>query len=118
MLSVLMLSIPLFVSFFSQYFLVDFCSRNMHVVLMVAEKPSLAEALAKIMSHGDHTSRRGSNGACSIHEWNGTFRGSPVRFKMTSVCGHVMALDFVGRFNSWDAVDPVSFFSFLFAYFM
>ncbi|VDK31961.1 unnamed protein product [Taenia asiatica] len=77
---------------------------------MVAEKPSLAEALAKIMSHGNHTSRRGSNGACSIHEWNGTFRGSPVRFKMTSVCGHVMVLDFVGRFNSWDAVDPIELF--------
>ena len=82
----------------------------MPVVFMVAEKPSLAEALSKIMSHDSHTSRRGSNGACSIHEWNGTFRGEPVRFKMTSVCGHVMTLDFIGRFNNWDAVDPVSAF--------
>ena len=81
----------------------------MHIVFMVAEKPSLAEALAKIMSHGSHSSRRGSNGACSIHEWNGTFHGETVRFKMTSVCGHVMTLDFIGRFNNWDAVDPVSF---------
>nr|CDS23493.1 DNA topoisomerase 3 beta 1 [Echinococcus granulosus] len=90
---------------------VDSTDLSMHVVLMVAEKPSLAEALAKIMSHGSHTSRRGSSGACSIHEWNGTFRGGPVRFKMTSVCGHVMTLDFVGRFNNWDVVDPVELFS-------
>ncbi|VDD75726.1 unnamed protein product [Mesocestoides corti] len=83
----------------------------MHVVLMVAEKPSLAEALAKIMSRGSHTSRRGSNGACSVHEWNGQFRGTPVRFKMTSVCGHVMTLDFISRFNNWDAVDPVELFT-------
>jgi len=27
---------------------------------------------------------------------------------MTSVCGHVMNLDFIGKYNSWDRVDPVS----------
>ncbi|VDN25484.1 unnamed protein product [Dibothriocephalus latus] len=80
----------------------------MPTVLMVAEKPSLAESLAKLLSRNGHSSRRGSNGACSIHEWNGNFRGQPVHFKMTSVCGHVMTLDFVGRYNNWDAVDPVS----------
>lgn len=30
---------------------------------------------------------------------------------MTSVCGHVMTLDFVGKYNSWDKVDPVELFS-------
>lgn len=80
----------------------------MEVVFMVAEKPSLAEALAKLMSRGSHNSHRGSNGACSIHEWNGIFRDRPARFKMTSVCGHVMTLDFFGKFNNWEAVDPVS----------
>ncbi|VUZ53848.1 unnamed protein product, partial [Hymenolepis diminuta] len=83
----------------------------MHIVLMVAEKPSLAEALAKIMSHGKHSSRKGSNGACSVHEWNGNFRGESVHFKMTSVCGHVMTLDFNGRYNKWDAVDPIELFT-------
>jgi len=28
-------------------------------------------------------------------------------FKMTSVCGHVMALNFTGAFNNWDTCDPV-----------
>ena len=29
---------------------------------------------------------------------------------MTSVCGHVMSLDFVGRYNCWDRVDPAELF--------
>ena len=24
---------------------------------------------------------------------------------MTSVCGHVMSIDFPGKFNNWDKVD-------------
>ena len=77
---------------------------------MVAEKPSLAQSLAKILSNGQCNSRKGSNGACSIHEYNGRFppTNENVRFKFTSVCGHVMTLDFIGKYNNWDKVDPVS----------
>ena len=32
---------------------------------------------------------QGFNGACSVHEWNGLFKGLNVLYKMTSVCGHV-----------------------------
>ncbi|XP_055388808.1 DNA topoisomerase 3-beta [Condylostylus longicornis] len=82
----------------------------MKSALMVAEKPSLAASLANILSNGRCTSRKGLNGACSVHEWDGPFRGETIRFKMTSVCGHVMALDFVGKYNCWDKVDPVELF--------
>lgn len=74
---------------------------------MVAEKPSLALSLAKILSNGSLSSRKGSNGACSIHEWNGSFKGERVNFRMTSVCGHVMTSDFPPKYNNWDRVDPV-----------
>ena len=82
----------------------------MKTVLMVAEKPSLAQSIAKILSNGQMNSRKGSNGACSIHEYRGRFSpsGETVFFKMTSVCGHVYGLDFTGKYNSWDRVDPVS----------
>ena len=30
---------------------------------------------------------------------------------MTSVCGHVMSLDFPAKFNSWDKVDPSELFA-------
>lgn len=53
----------------------------------------------------------GSNNACSVHEWKGQFRNETVNFKMTSVCGHVMSLDFIGKYNSWDKVDPVELFT-------
>lgn len=51
------------------------------------------------------------NGACSVHEWTGTFQNVPARFKMTSVCGHVMGVDFIGKYNNWDRVDPAELFS-------
>lgn len=80
------------------------------LVLMVAEKPSLAQSLAKILSNGSCTSWKGSNGACSIHEWSGKFHSDFVTFRMTSVCGHVMTCDFPPKYNNWDKVDPVSVF--------
>lgn len=81
----------------------------MKTALMVAEKPSLAQSLAKILSNGQMSSRKGSNSACSIHDFTCKFpaTGENVRFKFTSVCGHVMSLDFVGKYNNWDKVDPV-----------
>ncbi|XP_021112784.1 DNA topoisomerase 3-beta-1 isoform X3 [Heterocephalus glaber] len=83
----------------------------MKTVLMVAEKPSLAQSIAKILSRGSMSSHKGLNGACSVHEYTGTFDSQPVRFKMTSVCGHVMTLDFLGKYNKWDKVDPAELFS-------
>ncbi|XP_064424078.1 DNA topoisomerase 3-beta-1 [Latimeria chalumnae] len=83
----------------------------MKTVLMVAEKPSLSQSIAKILSKGNVSSRKGLNGACSVHEYPGSFAGQAVRFKMTSVCGHVMTLDFIGKYNNWDKVDPAELFS-------
>lgn len=53
--------------------------------------------------------------ACDVYEFNGEFlggggrgRGLDAHFKMTSVCGHVMSLDFLPQYNRWGSVDPVS----------
>ena len=75
---------------------------------MVAEKPSLAQSISKILSNSQMISRKGSNNACSVHEWSGKFMNyGNCRYKMTSVCGHVMSLDFIPKYNNWDKVDPV-----------
>ncbi|RNA45016.1 DNA topoisomerase 3-beta-1 [Brachionus plicatilis] len=81
------------------------------IVLMVAEKPSLAQSIAKILSNNNMNSRKGFNNACNIHEWSGKFMNYQVRFKMTSVCGHVMSLDFDSKYNNWDKTDPSELFS-------
>lgn len=78
------------------------------IVFMVAEKPSLAQSISKILSNNQMVSRKGFNNACSVHEWIGRFLNYPVcKFKMTSVCGHVMSLDFIPKYNNWDKIDPV-----------
>ncbi|OZJ02901.1 hypothetical protein BZG36_04922 [Bifiguratus adelaidae] len=80
----------------------------MGTVLMVAEKPSLAEAISKLLAPGGHFGTR--KGVTPVHEWNGTFQGQPAKFKFTSVTGHVYSLDFTAEFNSWD-VEPTRLFA-------
>ena len=87
-------------------------------MLMVAEKPSLAKSLAELLSHKKCNRRKSMCNACDVYEFYGMFpaggdsfgrrRDLEAHFKMTSVCGHVMGLDFLSRYNNWDAVDPVS----------
>ena len=83
----------------------------MTTVLMIAEKPSLAESLAKILSNGRSRSRRGVSQACFVHEFRGTFlRDNDAFFKFTSVCGHLTSVDFPPKYNNWDNVDPYELF--------
>ena len=83
----------------------------MVVVLMVAEKPSLARSLAEILSRKSCKQRKSSCSACPVYEYDSSLplkgRQVPAHFKMTSVCGHVMSLDFLPKYNNWDATDPV-----------
>jgi DNA topoisomerase-3 len=53
-------------------------------VLMVAEKPSLAHSIARLLASGEVESRRGT---LDVHEWTGQFKGRAARFRMTSVMG-------------------------------
>uniref|UniRef100_A0A0K0DF89 DNA topoisomerase n=1 Tax=Angiostrongylus cantonensis TaxID=6313 RepID=A0A0K0DF89_ANGCA len=80
-------------------------------VLMVAEKPLLADSIAKILSNRTASKRKGRNGVCSVSEYKGHFQGKPAFFKVTSTCGHVMSLDFPTQFNNWECVDPVDLYT-------
>ena len=91
--------------------------RNMVVVLMVAEKPSLARSLADLLSGKQSRRRKSLSNACDVYEFDGQLplsdgRGGysrmiPAHFKMTSVCGHVMSLDFLPAYNNWEKTNPV-----------
>ncbi|XP_019849486.1 PREDICTED: DNA topoisomerase 3-beta-1-like isoform X2 [Amphimedon queenslandica] len=83
-------------------------------VLMVAEKPSLAKSLSEILSRGSSSRRKSSCSACDVHEFQGKLAvpggggpGLAAMFKMTSVCGHVMSLDFQPKYNNWETTDPL-----------
>ena len=46
-----------------------------------------------------------------VHEYEGTFLGQPAHFKMTSVIGHVLSIDFPPAFQSWETTDPATLFA-------
>ncbi|CEG78805.1 Putative DNA topoisomerase [Rhizopus microsporus] len=76
-------------------------------VLMVAEKPSLAESLSKLLApSGQYTTHKRTT---PVHEWRGMFRDQPAEFHFTSVTGHVYSLDFTKEYNSWD-IEPMKLF--------
>ncbi|KAI6172120.1 DNA topoisomerase [Aphelenchoides besseyi] len=73
---------------------------------VVAEKPILAESIAKLLSNNHCHTRKGKNGVCSVSEYTGQFKGQRAEFKVTSTCGHVETVDFPGRYNNWNTTDP------------
>ncbi len=77
---------------------------------MVAEKPSLAESIAKILSDGQYKSRKGIAPSCPVHEYHGNLFGKPTEFKVTAVAGHVFSIDFPKQYNNWDSVEPIDLF--------
>ncbi|GMT13872.1 hypothetical protein PFISCL1PPCAC_5169, partial [Pristionchus fissidentatus] len=79
-------------------------------VLMVAEKPMLADSIARLLSDGRCSKRKGMNKICSVSEYQGDFMGQHAFFKVTSTCGHVMGVDFPAEFNNWHKTPPVSLY--------
>ena len=80
----------------------------MVTVLMVAEKPSIAGSIAHALGGKSVHTRSGKT---PVHEFNGTFQGRPVQYKVTAVTGHVYSCDFPSEYSNWDTVDPVTLFT-------
>ena len=76
-------------------------------VLMVAEKPSLAEAIANHLSNGQFTKR---SRTVPVFEYTGTFRGQTANIKVTSTTGHVFAIDFTPKYRDWQRIDEDTLF--------
>lgn len=80
-------------------------------VLMVAEKPSIAQVLASALSDGNAVQkRRGVSPSSPIYEYDGTFQGVPAHFKVTATTGHVFSLDFSESCNDWTTTAPIDLF--------
>lgn len=81
-------------------------------VLSVAEKPSVAKEIARILSEGSSQQRRG------VSQYNACFgfdydfgNGRRAQMVVTSVTGHLMESDFAESFRGWHSCDPVALFT-------
>nr|CCC95488.1 unnamed protein product [Trypanosoma congolense IL3000] len=73
-----------------------------HTVLMVAEKPSIAESIAHHLSNGRAVRR---TRALPVFEYDGHFHGGPAHFRVTSTTGHIFSCDFTPQHQSWDRTE-------------
>ncbi|XP_074647309.1 DNA topoisomerase 3-alpha-like [Tubulanus polymorphus] len=84
---------------------------NMPVrVLNVAEKNDAAKSLSEIMSRGRYDRREGFSKFNKLYEFDYTILNQPSKMTMTSVSGHLLALEFVGHFKKWTGCSPTALF--------
>jgi DNA topoisomerase-3 len=80
------------------------------VVLMVAEKPSIAATLALALAQSmDAAVHERGQAPCVVHVWRGVFEGVRCDFRVTCVLGHVYRTDFVAEADD-EALDPALLF--------
>jgi DNA topoisomerase-3 len=76
-------------------------------ILMVAEKPSISESIAQILSKNKFKTHKGT---VPVHEFEGTFQGQYAHYKSTSVIGHIYSTDFAPEYQNWEKTNPVDLF--------
>ncbi|KAF5899285.1 DNA topoisomerase 3-alpha [Clarias magur] len=79
-------------------------------VLCVAEKNDAAKGIAEIMSSGRSRRREGYSVYNKIYEYEYNLFGQNVTVCMTSVSGHLLALEFKAPFQKWHSCNPVLLF--------
>ncbi|MBN3306928.1 TOP3A topoisomerase, partial [Amia calva] len=79
-------------------------------VLCVAEKNDAAKGIAQIMSNGNMRRREGHSRFNKIYEYEYHLFGQNVTVSMTSVSGHLLALEFKAPFQKWHSCNPVMLF--------
>lgn len=77
-------------------------------LLMVAEKPSLAESIASLLSNNRHTKHQR---ALPVFDFYGAFLGQQAYIKVTSTTGHVFSCDFTPQHQNWDKTDEEDLFT-------
>ncbi|XP_008807898.2 DNA topoisomerase 3-alpha isoform X1 [Phoenix dactylifera] len=81
-------------------------------VLNVAEKPSVAKAVAEILSRrgGGFRSREGRSRYNRVFEFEYAIGPQLCHMLVTSVTGHLMELEFDDRFRKWHSCDPADLY--------
>ena len=77
----------------------------------MAEKPSIALALANALGNNDVRKRMGIAPRSPVYEYRGDFLGEAACFKVTATHGHIYSFDFGGEYNDWSKHGPRELFS-------
>eukprot|EP00775_Hariotina_reticulata_P013627 gene13627-13753_t len=80
-------------------------------VLNVAEKPSVAKEVSRILSNGGARSRRGRSQYNPIWDFCYTINGSQCDMVFTSVAGHLMELEFPTQYKKWRGCSPLDLYT-------
>lgn len=75
---------------------------------MVAEKPSISETIAKMLSNGNFRTQKRQT---PVHFFNGTFQNRKAEVCVTAVTGHVFNRDFPSEYQNWSKTDPSTLFA-------
>ena len=76
-------------------------------VLNVAEKPSVAKEISRVLSNGRASAREGTSRYNKVWEFPYEVRGRRVTMVFTSVTGHLSNFEFADdRHRRWNGVDP------------
>lgn len=79
-------------------------------VLNVAEKNDAAKSIAEVMSRGRCNRREGFSRFNKLYEYEYQLLNQRCQMVMTSVSGHLLALEFVGQYKKWHSCSPVALF--------
>ncbi|XP_067928784.1 DNA topoisomerase 3-alpha-like [Watersipora subatra] len=79
-------------------------------ILNVAEKNDAAKSIAAVMSRGASQRREGFSPYNKIYQFDYMLQGQQVTMNMTSVSGHLQALEFTGQYKQWKSCSPLALF--------
>lgn len=79
-------------------------------VLMIAEKPSICDSIARALSQGRNLRSAKKFGGIPVHTFPSTFQGKPCQMTVSTVKGHIFSIDFPDEFQDWDTVNPLDLF--------
>ena len=85
-------------------------SRAIKIILNVAEKPSVAKEVAKILSNNHYTNQQSESKYNPVYDFEINYKNEPARMKFTSVRGHLMNLHFPDSAKNWKGIDPIKLF--------
>ncbi|EGR31996.1 hypothetical protein IMG5_098220 [Ichthyophthirius multifiliis] len=75
-------------------------------IINVAEKPSVAKEVTKILSKGRHSNIQSESKFNPIYKFNYQLYQQPVNMLFTSVTGHIIQTKFDDKFKNWTQVNP------------